>query len=317
MNILHKSQALSAVDKTRTLSAAAKRHEIQCYLLISTLIIGFLVFTIYPILWAIKLSWYHYTGVVKDMSFVGLDNFIKIFRDDATYWKTWLTTLEFTALKVPIEIPLALLIAVVLKQDLKFKGFFRAVYFLPTLIGVVIISVIFTNMFSYFGLVNAWIEKLGLTPIDWFGSSKLNSLFVLAIGSAWSNFGTNVLYFIAALSNVPEDVYESAKIDGAGVFAVFFKITLPLIVPVFATILLLSLNGTLHVNEYVLTMTNGAPKGETFTVMSYITRNFAPGFANTGANIGYGCALSTITSVIFCIFAYFYTKLKNALENIY
>lgn len=294
-----------------------RKHELECYALISLQIIGFFVITVYPILWAIRLSLFSYNGIPSETLFVGLKNFKAIFTNDAQYWSTWITTLKFSGLKLIFEIPLALVIAVFLNNKLKAIGFYRAMYFLPNLVGVVVVGVIFSNMFSYQGLINAWLAKLGIGAVDWFGKSQNMALTVLALGSTWCSFGVNVLYFIAALSNVSEDMYEAAEIDGAGKLKQFFKITIPVISPIFATILLLSINGTLHVNEYILTVTNGAPRGTTFTVMSYITSKFVPGFAEMNADIGYGCALSFITSVMMCIFAGVYLKIKNKITDIY
>lgn len=299
------------------ISAEQKRHELQCYALIMLQILGFFVITIYPIIWAIRISFFSYNGIPSETVFVGLKNFKEIFANDTQYWSTWLTTLKFTGMKLIVEIPLALIIAVMLNSKIKGKGLYRAIYFMPNLVGVVVVGVIFSNLFSYQGLLNAWISKLGIEAVDWFGKSQFTALSVLALGSVWCSFGVNVLYFIAALSNVSEDMYEAAELDGANKITQFFRITVPIISPIFATILLLSINGTLHVNEYIIAVTNGAPRGTTFTVMSYITSKFVPGFAEMNADIGYGCAMSFVTSVMMCIFAAVYMKIKNKLTDIY
>ncbi len=298
-------------------TAEQKKHERQCYALIMLQIIGFFVITIYPIIWAIRISFFSYNGIPSETVFVGLENYKEIFVNDSQYWNTWLTTLKFTVMKIVVEIPLALIVAVMLNSRIKGKGLYRAIYFMPNLVGVVVVGVIFSNMFSYQGLLNAWISKIGIEPVDWFGKSQFSALTVLALGSVWCSFGVNVLYFIAALSNVPEDMYEAAELDGAGKIKQFFKITIPMISPIFATVLLLSINGTLQTNEYIIAVTNGAPRGTTYTVMSYITSKFVPGFAEMGADIGYGCAMSFITSVMMCIFAAVYLKIKKKLTDIY
>ena len=307
------------MKKERTLkySTEQKKHELQCYALIILQIIGFFVITVYPLLWAIRISFFSYNGIPSETVFVGLDNFKETFFHDAQYWSTWATTLKFTIMKLIVEIPLALIIAVVLNSKIKGKGLYRAIYFMPNLVGVVVVGIIFSNLFSYQGLINAWLAKIGVDAVDWFGKSQFSALAVLALGSVWCSFGVNVLYFIAALSNVSMDMYEAAEIDGASKITQFFKITIPIISPIFATILLLAINGTLHVNEYIIAVTNGAPRGTTFTVMSYITSKFVPGFAEMNADIGYGCAMSFITSIMMCIFAAVYMKIKKKLTDIY
>lgn len=288
-----------------------------CWLILSVPIIGILVFTLYPFTWTIQKAWYYYTGAPSLTRFVGFDNFINIFKD-STYWGTWLNTLKFALMKIPIELAIALLLATLLQRKMKGKGVFRVVYFLPNIISIAIIGLIFSNLFDYFGLINGWLIKWGIiqSEIDWFKNGG-TAMVALVSGSIWNTFGINVLYFIAAYSNVPEDLYEAASLDGATKWQQFIHITLPMISPVFQTILLLSINGTLHTNEYILVTTNGAPGGQTFTVMSYLASKFLPGFAEQQVNLGYGCALSIITSVIMCLIAVMYSKFSNKLKNVY
>lgn len=290
----------------------------QCYLLIGLQIIGFFVFTIYPILWAAAKAWFFYDGVDAHTAFVGWENFKTIFVKDHAYWRTWITTFKFTFYKTIVEIPIALLLATLLSRRLKGSDFFRSMFYLPNIISVAIIGVMFSNMFDFFGVMNSLLMKVGLisAPIDWFANTK-TALAVLVLGSAWQTFGINVLYFCAALNNVPKDMYEAADIDGAGTFTQFFKITLPMIAPVFSTLMLLSINGTLHTSDYILVMTNGAPAGTTFTVGAYMIKKFVPGFAEGVVNIGYGCALAIITSMIYSAIAIIYLKSTEKLKNIY
>lgn len=293
------------------------KNELQAYLMLSPQIIGFLLFSIFPLIWAIRLSWYFYNGIDAQTSFTGWENFIKLFAD-ATYWKALLNTFLFFIMKFPLEIPLALFLAVLLSKKLKGVGFFRTMYYMPHVISVAITALVFSNMFSYFGFINGWLQKINLIdiPIEWFGS-KLLSMLVLVLADTWRSFGVNVMYFMAAIQNVPQDVYEAAKIDGAGKFTTFFRITLPLIAPVMQVILMLSIIGTLGTNELVLVLTNGAPGGTTHTVKSYIFQNYAPGMAEMNINIGYGCAMSLVTGLILAAITMTYMKISEKMKKIY
>lgn len=293
------------------------QKQLQCYLMLSPQILGFLVFSIFPMIWAIRLSWYFYNGISSQTYFVGWENFAKLFQD-GEYWQALTNTFLFAVMKMPIELPLALLLAVLLNQKIRGAGFYRAMFYLPHVISMAIIALVFSNIFSYFGIINAGMKELGLinVPIDWFGT-KMKAMWVIVIADTWKSFGVNVLYFLAAMQNIPEDVYEACKIDGAGRLTAFFKITLPLMAPVLQVILMLSIIGTLNTNELVLVLTNGAPGGSTFTVMSYIFKNYAPGMADMGVNIGYGCAMALVTGLILAAITLSYQKYSNKLNDIY
>lgn len=307
---------VTATKKSRQLNAKTKT-TLQCYLMLSTQIIGFLVLTAYPIFWAAKWAWFYYDTIPQNTRLVGWENFVNIFSDSA-YWNAWGTTLKFAACKIVIELPLAMLLAVLLNRNIKGKGFFRALFYMPNIVSVAIVGLIFSNMFDYFGVINGLLGKFGIAPegVNWFGNVG-TALMVIVIASTWSTFGTNMIYFLGALQTIPEDLYESAYLDGAKPLTVFFKITLPMIAPILQTVLLLAINGTLHINDLVLVTTNGAPGGKTFTVMSYIVKQFVPGFAEANVNIGYGSAMALITSAIYCIVGVTYSKLSKRLSEIY
>lgn len=295
-------------------------ESVQSIIMILPQIIGFLVFSIYPILWTFRLSFYYYNGNSFDTKFVGLKNFITLFTTDSAYWKTWGFTFELTVIKIVLELCIALFIALILNKNLKFKGFFRAMFYLPNVISVVTIGLIFSNMFSYFGVMNGILEKFGIIneSVEWF-ANKNTALIVLVFGSIWNTFGSNVMYFMVALANVPDELYESAQIDGAGKWRSFISVTLPLIAPTMRTIILLSLVGTLGISDYIISMTGGAPAGQTHTVMSYQLMKYVPGFKELDktVDLGYGCSLSFVTSVIFMIISLIYNRLSKKMSELY
>lgn len=299
---------------------AKQKKALWCYLILSTQIIGYGVFTIYPHIWAIIKSFFFYDQVPSHTKFVGLENYITVFSKDTAYWRSWVNTLLFTLGKMPLELPLAMIVALCLsRKQIKGKGLFRAVYYLPNILSVAIIGLIISNIFQYFGYLNSWLKKLGIISanIDWFGTRK-DALIMLVIGSVWNTFGINVLYFMSAIANIPKDVYESAKLDGASGWTTFWKIMVPMMAPVLQTILLLALNGTLHTGTYILATTNGAPYGQTYTVLAYQAGKFVPGFADsTSPNIGYGSAVCVVTSVFMILIALAYMKISKRLQEVY
>lgn len=299
-------------DSNGYLKKAKRKEELWCYAMLALPIIGFVVFHVYPIIWTFKWSFFSYDGIESHAVFVGFRNFVNAFKDK-TYWGSWLTTLEFSVIKIPIEMILAMVLAMILLKGLKGAGFFRVVFYLPNVISVAVVGVIFTNLFTYFGVFNTVLHNMGIidTPVEWF-ASKGTSMFMLVVGGIWNTFGVNVMYCMSALANVPEELYECASLDGANGWVKFWKITMPMVMPVFSIILLIAIIGTLSVNDYILAFTNGAPNGATHTVMSYLTSSYVPGFTDSlTPQLGYGSALSLITTVIFAIVGILHNKLSN------
>lgn len=312
-------KVLKTGNKTKKRMNRRQLHKtVSCYGILSTQLIGFVVFSLYPILWAATKAFYYYDGTPSKTRFVGLGNFTTIFTTDTAYWRSWLNTFIFAIGKLPIELTLAMLVALCLHRKLKGAGFFRAMFYLPCVISVAIVGLMFTNLFDYFGFVNAWLLKLGFIKqnVEWF-SHTWTAMAALILGSVWNTFGVNVMYFLAAMANVPKEVYESAELDGASKWTTFWKITLPMMSPVLQTILLLAINGTIQTSDYILVTTNGAPHGSTYTVMSYIVGKFVPGFAEQGVNIGYGCAVALLTAVFMMLIALGYSKLSKKMQEIY
>ncbi len=293
-----------------------KKEVIACYAMLALPIIGFFVFTLYPILWAGRISLFTYDGIDSHTKFVGMENY-KILFQSIPYWRTWITNLIILVIKMPIEALLAFVTAYILTEKTKFAGFYRTMYYMPAIIGVSIVALMFSNMFDYFGVINANLVKLGILdkPINWFENTG-TSMFVVIITTMWCSFGTNVLYFIAALSNVSKEVHESAMIDGANGVTRMFKITLPMILPMMQVLMLLSINGVLHLGEIVLLLTGGAPAGTTYTVQAYLMRYIVPGFGGT-EDLGYMAAASIITSIISCVVAVVFNKLSNRIQEKY
>lgn len=291
-----------------------RQNERACYVMLLPQIIGFCVFTIIPLLWSMSLAWTYYDMI--SMRFVGWENF-KILFHDSEYWEALGNTFLYAFMKMPVELITALILAVLLNREIKFKGLYRGIYYLPHVISTALIALTFSNLFSHFGVINAFLKNMEIIehPLGWF-ENKYTSMAVVVLADIWKSFGVNVLYFIAALANVPEEVYESARLEGANEVQIFFKITIPMILPVLQIILMLSLVGTLQINEIIIVLTNGAPGGSTYSVQSYLFQNYAPGLTSGSVNVGYGCAMSLFTGVILAVITVVYMKYSSKLNNI-
>jgi len=303
----------------RTRRADLAGGHLQEFLMLIVFFIGFLTFTVYPILWALRWVLYDYSGFGKPY-FVGLDNFARAFFRDKEFWNSVANTFYLAFLKLIIEIPLALLLAFFVNNKVKGSSVFRVVYFLPTVFSMAVVGLIFTILFSaYNGIVNSALVGIGILKQNFnFFSSRWSALNIVLLVSTWATFGINMIYFLMGLQNIPHELYECATLDGASGPKQFFFITIPLLAPVMQMIIMLSVLGTMRINDVVIVVTNGQPGGTTEVAMTYILKLFFS-FSMSGGRrqYGYGAALSIIIGAILAIMTIIYLKSSKRMKNIY
>lgn len=289
------------------------KDSVQAVLMISPMLIGFIVFTYVPIIYILRFAFYKTNGFSSE--FVGFDNFVRVFMRDPAYWASLANTLILSAGKLLLEIPLALLLAVLLNQRLRGTGFFRVTLFLPSIMSTAIIGLIFSLMFAaYQGVINGMLQDIGLIsrPINWFGS-KWTAMSVLGIASVWHFVGINMIFFLMALQNIPKELYECASIDGASGFRRFFGITLPMIGPIFQVVLLMAIVGSIKVSDLVLASTNGQPGGQTEVVMTYVFKYFF-GYSARAVEVGYASAMAIVTGIFLSLITIIYLKASKKMK---
>jgi len=284
-----------------------RKDNTQAIIMIAPMVISFFIFSYFPILYIIRYAFYNFDGF--NSVFVGLDNFVRIFTRDTMFWESLGNTFALTGVKVSLEIPLALFMAVLLHQGLKGSGVFRVLLFLPTIISTAISGLIFSLLFATFGgVVNDMLMNVGIlsSAVNWFGE-KWTAMFVLSVASIWSSMGINIIFFLMALQSVPQDLYECCRLDGASGFKKFRYVTLPMIGPIFRIVLLNAIIGSLRIADLVLASTNGGPQGRTEVVMTYVFKFFF-GLDGRRQEIGYASAMSFVTAIILAIITFIYLK---------
>lgn len=287
--------------------------------MITPMTIGFLLFSVFPIFWVIRWSFFNYNGYSEPV-FIGLENFIRAFTRDAAYWNSLKNTFRIAGLKMLIEIPLALILAVLLNNKIKGSAFFRVIYFLPSVFSIAVVGLIFSILFSaYNGIVNAVLRETGLIArnISWF-SDKGHAMFVIILVSLWTTFGLNMIYFLMGLQNISKSLYECASIDGATQIQQFFYITVPLVAPILQLVLMLSVLGTMKMTDLILVLTNGAPGGSTEVVMTYIFKYFFSYGDNAARDVqfGYASAMAVITAMILGLITAVYLKISRKMQEV-
>ena len=247
--------------------------------------IGFLLFMIVPMGISLYYSFCSY-DILSPPVFTGLQNFKTMFADE-TFYKSIKVTFFFAFVSVPLRLLFALIVAMLLLKSTKLTGFYRAAYYLPSIIGgSVAVAILWKRMFATDGVINKLLQAVGINcTMSWLGNTK-TAIWVLIILAVWQ-FGSSMLIFLSSLKQIPQSLYEAANVDGANGISKFFRITLPLLTPtIFFNLVMQMINGFLAFTQSYI-ITQGKPMNSTlfYTVYMY-QQSFE--FYNTG----YGAALA-------------------------
>ena len=271
------------------------------YVFTAPLIFGFLFFLLVPMIISMYYSFCDY-NILSPAKFSGLANYKKMITDD-TFWLSLKVTFYFAFVSVPLKLIFALFVAMLLLKNSKLSGFYRAAYYLPSVIGgSVAVAVLWKRMFAMDGvmwrflfrrdgIVNLILQNVGLPYVDWIGSPKF-ALGTVALLAVWQ-FGSSMLIFLSALKQIPASLYEAADIDGAGKTDRFFRITLPLLTPnIFFNLVMQLINGFLAFSQCYI-ITQGKPMNSTLLYTVYMYQQSFEYY-----NTGYGAALAWVMLII-------------------
>ncbi|MBR1684687.1 MAG: sugar ABC transporter permease [Clostridia bacterium] len=286
-------------------------------LMLAPSIIFLAVCSVYPFIWIFRYITFNYDGIPAHTRYTGLRNFTTMLAD-TKFWSSVGTTFEYALWKLVFIIPLALVMAVLLNQKLRGSSFFRGVFFMPTVISSSISGMIFTFIFATGnGILNGILQNLGIInqPVGWLTDTAVVMAAVI-IMSVWAGFGNYMLYFVTGMTSIPEDVYESSRIDGANGVQTFFKITLPMLAPVLKVVLMLAITGAFKDYEAIMVLTNGGPGTRTNVMFLYIYNLIFGTGANATRQIGYGALLSLVAAVIVGAVTILYNIVAKKLDDV-
>ncbi|MCK4577324.1 MAG: sugar ABC transporter permease [Candidatus Marinimicrobia bacterium] len=261
------------------------------YFLITPYILHFLLIVAFPVVFSLILT-VHRWNLLSPMTWVGGTNILTLI-SDPLFWKSLWNTLRFLIIHIPLQIAIALVLAEILNQQLRARGFFRAVFFLPVVISGVVVTILWKQLYaSENGVFNEVLLALGMGRVEWL-TSPLIAMPAIAIMATWKNVGLYVILLLAGLQSIPKQVYEAATIDGANRIQQFFKITIPMLNPVLLTVIILStINGfSLFIEPYV--MTGGGPLNSTLSMNLFIYKQ-----AFCFYKMGYAATLGFVLAVV-------------------
>lgn len=264
------------------------------YLFISPWLIGFLLLTLWPIAQSFYLSFTEYS-LLEDPVWTGTDNYAKIFTDDSTFTKSLSVTFLFVLFSVPLKLFFSLMVALALNKNLRGMNIYRTAIYFPSLIGgSIAVAALWRNMFGLDGYVNQVLAWFGIEGVGWI-SNPDTSLGTLILLNTWQ-FGSTMVIFLAGLKQVPQELYESASVDGAGKVRKFISITLPMLSPVMFFNLVLGIIGSFQTFTSAFIITKGGPINSTYMYAMFLYEK-----AFKHYQMGYASALAWILLAIVAV----------------
>ncbi|WP_237774310.1 carbohydrate ABC transporter permease [Actinosynnema sp. ALI-1.44] len=278
--------------------------NLTAYGLLAAALVVFALFSWYPIVRGVLLS-FQEVNFVDPPKWVGFDNFARLFADPL-FATAWLNTLQFTAIALLLGFAVPFVTAVLLNELRHAKAFFRVAVYLPVMLPPVVVAMLWKWIYNPGpGLANAALGAVGLPDSAWLDSSS-TAMVSLVIVSTWANMGSTTLIYLAALQTIPGELYESAELDGAGLFQRLWHVTIPQTRFVLMVLLLLQVVATMQVFTEPYVMTGGGPEDSTVTVLLLLYR-----YAFTYNDFGSASAMSLLLLVALGIFAGVYLRLTR------
>lgn len=264
------------------------KKQLAPYFFIAPQMIGYLLFIAGPLIAVFIYSFQERNLLTNINVFVGIDNYKKLFTDDPVFWKTMKNTLIFSMGQVPLNVICSLLLAMLLSKPFRGVGVFRVIIFAPVVTSAVAWAIVWKFMLQSgeAGVVNAVLGFLGMKGPNWLYEPGW-AMFSVITNRVLKNVGMNVIIFLAAIMNIPEQYSESARIDGAGKIRIFFSIQIPLLMPTLLMVTIITIIGSLKVFDTIMLMTDGGPSNSTMVLVYYIYRQsfrfFHYGYASSAA----------------------------------
>ena len=268
-------------------------------------IIGFLLFLIIPMGISFYYSLCDY-DILSPPKFVGLKNYIDMFTNDEVFWHSIKATLYFALVSVPLRLIFALFVAMLLVKPTKATGFYRAAYYLPSIIGgSVAVAILWKRMFAPDGVVNSILGMMGIdSNFAWLSDTR-TAIWTLILLAVWQ-FGSSMLIFLSALKQIPKSLYEAADVDGANKVTKFFRVTLPLLTPtIFFNLVMQMINGFLAFTQSLI-ITQGKPMD---TTLFYAVYMYQQSFSFSKS--GYASAMAWVMLGIIAVITFILFKTKK------
>ncbi len=304
MKISQFVQVRNTTEHYRQSNHYKKGEIISAYGFLTPALVLATLFIVLPIVLAFTYGFSdYYLLKPNDKQFTGLENFKRMLTDEVLR-QSFLNTIKFVVLVVPLQLSMALGLALIVNKKVKGVGFFRTAYFSPAVLSLVVISILWTVMLNpTSGFINEILANIGL-PKQPFLSSSSQAMYTIVVISAWSGSGYQMMIFLAGLKNIDNQIYEAAEIDGANVLQRFLYITIPSLKPITMFLVITTTIQAFKLIVQPMVMTGGGPDYSTITILQYI---YEYGFRNR--NVGYASAVTLVFTLFLIIVSMVIKKL--------
>lgn len=278
-----------------------KFHNYVGLLYIAPWLIGMITLQLYPFL---SSFYYSFTdlNLFRAPDWVGLQNFLEIFTSSNDFWQSFKVTMLYVVMAVPAKIAFALVVAMIMNQKMRGINFFRTVYYLPSILGgSVALAILWRLLFMKEGVINHYLSYLGIPAYNWLGDPSM-ALGTIGLLQVWQ-FGSSMVLFLAALKQIPAELYEAGKVDGASKLKMFFNITLPQLTPILFFNLVMQMVNAFQEFTAAFVITNGGPMKATY-LYGYMIWQYGFDFLR----MGFASALSWVLFAVIMIFTLFIFK---------
>ena len=273
------------------------RQKSVPYLFLAPNMIIFILYIIIPAMIGVYYSFTNFDGL-NDPKWIGFDNYVKLFTDDTEFLEALLNTIKYVVVSVPLTYVLALGLALIIIQEIKGKGFFRASYYWPVMISFIVVGVMWQWIFGdTFGVYNLLLEKIGIGRINTL-TDKNFAWWAAVFIMVWSRSGYYMIMFVGGLLSIPHSLYEAAEIDGANKIQKFFRITLPVLKPTSLMVIILATMNIFKVYPMIVSFTGGGPYDATRFIVQHIYE-----MAFQYYEVGYASAMSVVMLVVVTTFS--------------
>lgn len=290
-----------------------RRINLWCWIFMIPTLVLYLMFQGYPILSSMFYSTLDWSGMTSNALFIGLDNFKELFQDKY-FFNAVLNSFRYMLMAVPLQLVVSLALAYIFNSMIK-RGaaVFRTIFFLPVVTTASIVGIIMMFIFGGTGSVNQFLSLLDIKGINWLGNAR-TALPVVALIGVWKESGTFMIYWLAALQSVSQDVYEAATIDGANQWQTFIHVVFPLIIPIGGVITVLCIISSLKVFDLIQTMTSGGPFYSTDVAATFVYRTAYA--SSTGMpRLGYASAAAMTFGLIVVLIGVVGNFVKTYFQN--